>query len=102
MPYFIVKPTRREREEKLREQTPRHLNGQVRGAARTLEEAQEIQRQHAKEGEEFNKLYAALDGPEVKRAHEDEMLRQGINPETNEHIPPKSYKTPWEWQKPVQ
>ena len=101
MPFIIVKPTRREREERLREQTPRYLDGQVRGAARTLEEAQEIQRQHAREGEEFEKSYAALDGPEVKQANQDEMLRQGINPETHEVIPPRSFKTPWEWARPV-
>ena len=86
MPYLIFKPTRREREERLRERTPQSFRGQVRGAARTLEEAQEVQRQHEREGEEFKQMYVALGGPEVKQADQDELLRAGVNPETWEPL----------------
>ena len=99
--YFIVRPTRREREERLRELTPPASVGRVRGATRTLEEAMEIRRQHEREGEEFKKVYEALDGPEVKQAYEDEMVRSGRDPDTREALPRRSFKTPWEWAKPI-
>ena len=101
MSHLIFRPTRREQEERLQERTPAHLRGQVRGGVRTLEEAMEIRRQHERAGEPFTQPYAALDGPEVRQAYEDEMLRAGVNPETNERIKPRKFITPWGWAKPL-
>ena len=87
MAYLISKPTRREADASRREGlakaglSPRRY----RGTARSTEEAHDTQRALEREGETFNKLWAvAGDSKEGKQANEDMMLRNGINPETNE------------------
>ena len=89
MAYLISKPTRREAEERRREGlakaglSPRRY----RGTARTAEEAHDTQRALEREGETFDKLWeVSADSPEAKRAHQDLMTRQGINPDTNEPL----------------
>ena len=86
---IIVKPTRGEAEQRRREGlakaglSPRRY----RGTARSAEEAHDTQRALEREGEPFDKLWA-VDGEsaEAKQAHEDMMVRQGINPDTNEPL----------------
>jgi hypothetical protein len=89
MVYLIVKPTRREAEQRRREGlakaglSPR----QYRGTARTAEEAHDVQRALEREGEPFDKLWVvSSDSPEAKQAHEDLMVRQGVNPDTMEPL----------------
>ena len=89
MAYLISKPTRREAEERRREGlakaglSPRRY----RGTARTAEEAHDTQRALEREGEKFDKLWeVSADSPEAKQAEQDMMMRQGINPETNEPL----------------
>ena len=89
MPYIIIRPTRREAEDRRRESlakaglSPRRY----RGTARTVEEAHDVQRGLEREGEPFDKLWEVSgESPEAKQAHEDMMLRSGINPETNEPL----------------
>jgi len=89
MAYLISKPTRREAEERRREGlakaglSPRRY----RGTARTAEEAHDTQRALEREGEPFDKLWqVAEDSPEAKQAHEDLMVRTGINPDTMEPL----------------
>ena len=85
--YFIVKPTRREREERLRESAARSSQPGVRGVVRSLEEAHDMQRQHEREGEAFTRPYAVSgDAPESKQAEAETMLRAGINPETGQAL----------------
>lgn len=103
MAYLISRPTRREAEERRRESlskeglSPKHY----RGTARTTEEAHDVQRSLEREGEPFDKLWQVSgDSPEAKQAHEDLMVRTGINPETNEPMK-RRFIEPWEWQKPV-
>ena len=86
---IIIRPTRREAEERRREGlakaglSPRRY----RGTARTTEEAHETQRALEREGEPFDKLWEVSgDSADAKQAHEDLMVRQGINPETNEPL----------------
>ena len=89
MVYIISKPTRREAEERRREGlakaglSPRRY----RGTARTTEEAHDTQRALEREGEPFDKFWEVSgDSADAKQAHEDLMVRQGINPETNEPL----------------
>ncbi len=89
MVYIISKPTRREAEENRREglakaglSPKRH-----RGTARSLEEAHDTQRGLEREGETFDKFWQVSgDSADAKQANQDVMLRQGINPETNEPL----------------
>ena len=89
MVYIISKPTRREAEERRREGlakaglSPRRY----RGTARTTEEAHDIQRGLEREGETFDKLWEVSgDSADAKQANEDMMVRQGVNPDTNEPL----------------
>lgn len=85
MTYLIFKPTRSEREERLRASRPQGYN--VRGGVRTTEEAVEMQRIHEREGERFTRPYAVSgDSPEARQADAETKLRAGINPETNEPL----------------
>ena len=89
MVHIISKPTRREAEEKRRESLAREglSPSRYRGTARTVEEAHDTQRALEREGETFDKPWEVSgDSPEGKQAHEDLMLRQGINPETMEML----------------
>ena len=89
MAYLISRPTRREAEAARREAlaTERLDPRMYRGTARTTEEAHDVQRDLEKQGETFDKLWAVSnDSPEAKRAKAELMLRQGINPETNERL----------------
>ena len=89
MAYLISKPTRREAEATRQENLSRQKLSpkRYRGTARTTEEAHDQQRSLEREGESFDKLWVVSgDSPEAKQAHEDIMLRQGVNPETNEPL----------------
>ena len=83
MPYFISKPTRREREERLAESRAKSGERGIEGVVRRTEEAYEIQRQRAKEGKPFDKPYA-VDGnaPESIQAERELVQRAGIDPDT--------------------
>lgn len=87
MVYIITKPTRREAESQRRESLARRglSPTRYRGTARTVEEAHDLQRGLEREGEPFDKLWEVSgQSPDAKQAHQDEMLRAGINPETHE------------------
>ena len=87
MAYLISKPTRREAEERRREGLAKAglSPKRYRGTARTVEEAHDVQRNLEREGETFDRLWEVSgDSPEAKDAHEKLMVRQGINPDTNE------------------
>ena len=89
MVYIIVKPTRREAEERRRESLAKAglSPKRYRGTARTAEEAHDTQRSLEREGEAFDKLWEVSgESPDAKQAHEDLMLRQGVNPDTNEPL----------------
>ena len=89
MVYIIVKPTRREAEERRREGLAKAglSPKRYRGTARTAEEAHDVQRSLEREGEAFDKLWEVSgESPDAKQAHEDLMLRQGVNPDTNEPL----------------
>ena len=106
MVYIIIRPTRREAEERRRESlAQRGLSPKrYRGTARTVEEAHDVQRQLQREGETFDKLWEVSgDSPEAKQAESDELQKAGINPETWEPMEPKRHSrvTPWEWSKPA-
>lgn len=89
MAYIVSKPTRREAEQHRRESLARQgLNPKrYRGIARRLDEAHDAQRQLEREGEAFDRLWVVSgESPEAKRAHEDLMVRQGVNPDTMEPL----------------
>lgn len=87
MVYIIVKPTRGEREAQLRESAAKSSQRGIRGVLRSTEEAYEVEREMAREGEEFKRPYAISgDSPESKRAEAELLLRTGINPETMEKL----------------
>ena len=89
MAYIIVKPTRREAEERRRESLARAglSPKRYRGTARTVEEAHDVQRSLEREGETFDRVWEVSgDSPDAKQADTDLKLRQGINPETNEAL----------------
>ena len=86
---IIVRPTRREAEERRRESlAKRGLSPKrYRGTARTAEEAHDVQRGLQREGETFDKLWEVSgDSADARQAHEDMMVRTGINPDTNEPL----------------
>ena len=83
MPYFISKPTSRELRERLAES--QRGDSRIRGRARTTEEAHDIERRLAREGESFDKPFlVAADAPESKQARIDLAAR--INPRDPESI----------------
>ncbi|KKN27947.1 hypothetical protein LCGC14_0859370 [marine sediment metagenome] len=89
MAYLIVKPTRREAEQRRREGLAKAglSPKRYRGTARTAEEAHDTQRALEREGETFDKLWEVSgDSPEAKQAEQDELLKAGINPETKERL----------------
>ncbi len=89
MVHIISKPTRREAEENRREGLAKAglSPKRRRGVAGSLEEAHDTQRGLEREGETFDKLWEVSgDSPDAKQANQDVMLRQGINPETNEPL----------------
>ena len=95
MTYLISRPTRREAEAQRQESLARrHFPAsRYRGVARTAEEGFETQRALEREGETFDKLWVVSeDSPEAKIAHEDLMLKMGVNPETNETLHSPSTK----------
>ena len=84
---IIIRPTRREAEDRRRESLAKAglSPKRYRGTARSVDEAHETQRKLEREGETFDKLWEVSgDSKEAKRAHEDVMVRTGINPDTNE------------------
>ena len=86
---IIIRPTRREAEERRRESLAKAglSPKRYRGTARTAEEAHDTQRSLEREGEAFDKLWEVSgESPDAKQAHEDLMLRQGVNPDTNEPL----------------
>ncbi len=87
MVYIISKPTRREAESQRQEDLYRRgLNPKrYRGTAGSLDEAHDKQRGIERDGERFDRLWEVF-GPDAKQANQDVMLRQGINPETNEPL----------------
>ena len=104
MAYIVVKPTRREREERLAESAARSKDKDIRGVVRNTEEAYEVQRQQAREGEEFKQPYAISGySPEAKRADFELMQRAGIKDELIEQYQAyevrKSRRTPFDWEK---
>ena len=87
--HIISKPTRREAESNRREGLAKAglSPKRYRGTASCADEAHEAQRGLEREGEKFDKLWEVSgDSSDAKRAHQDVMLRQGINPETNEPL----------------
>lgn len=80
--YFISKPTRREREERLAESRAKSPERGIEGVVRRTEEAYEIQRARAKEGHVFDKPYA-VDGnaPESIQAERELVQRAGLDPD---------------------
>lgn len=85
MVYIISKPTRREAESQRRESLARRglSPGRFRGTASCAEEAHDVQRGLERDGEKFDKLWEVSgDSTEAKQAHEDLMVRTGIDPET--------------------
>jgi hypothetical protein len=88
MVYIIVKPTRREAEERRREGLAKAglSPKRYRGTARCLEEAHDTQRKlEREEGERFDKLWEVF-GPDAEKAEAEVELRSGINPETKEPL----------------
>ena len=86
---IIIRPTHREAEERRREGLAfaRLSPKRYRGTVRTVEEAHDVQRGLEREGETFDKLWQVSgDSPEAKQAYEDLMVRQGVNPETQEPL----------------
>ncbi len=86
---IIIKPTRREAEAGRRESLAKAglSPKRYRGTARTVEEAHDLQRGLEKDGEPFDKQWSVSgDSPDAKQAHQDVMVRQGINPDTNEPL----------------
>ena len=85
MPNLIFKPTRREAEERRSESlAQRGLSPKrYRGTARTVEEAHDQQRSLERDGESFDRLWEVSGkSKDAKQAHQDLMLRTGIDPET--------------------
>ena len=89
MVYIISKPTRREAEASRREGLAKAGLSlrRYRGTASCVEEAHDTQRALEREGEKFDKLWEVSgDSKEARGADEKLMVRQGINPETNEPL----------------
>ena len=89
MAYLIVKPTRREAEQRRREGLARAglSPKRYRGRARCAEEAHDTQRALEREGEKFDKLWeVSADSPEAKQASRDDLIHNKINPETKEPL----------------
>ena len=87
--YLIIRPTKDELRERLRESQHRQrLDRRLyRGELRTTEEAFEVQRRLEREGEPFDKPFAiSNDSREAKQAEAEVKLRAGINPETDEPL----------------
>jgi hypothetical protein len=87
MTYIIVKPTRREAESRRQESLARGRLSpkQYRGTARTVEEAHDLQRGLERQGETFDKLWQVSgDSADAKQAEQDVLLKNNINPETQE------------------
>jgi hypothetical protein len=87
MVHIISKPTRREAEAHRRESLAKSglSSKRYRGTARTVEEAHDLQRGLAREGETFDKLWQVSgESADAKQAEQDLMLKSGINPETHE------------------
>lgn len=83
MPYFISKPTRREREERLAESRSKAGRNDIQGVVRRTEEAFEIERQRSREGHAFDKPYKVSDAsPEAIQAERETLQKAGIDPDT--------------------
>lgn len=83
MAYQINKPTSRELQERLAES--QRGDSRIRGRARTTEEAHDIERRLAKEGEAFTKPFLiSADAPESRQARLDTAAK--INPADPESI----------------
>ena len=107
MAYIIVRPTRREREERLAESAVRGKERGIgiRGVVRNTEEAYEVQRMQAREGEEFKQPYAVSGySKEAQRADFEMMQRAGIRDDLIEEyqayeIRRSKLRTPFDWEK---
>ena len=84
MPYFISKPTFRELRENLRASA--RGDSRIRGRTRTTEEAHDIERRLACEGEEFVRPFRVdANAPESKQARIEIAQRAGSkDPERDE------------------
>ena len=102
---LIFRPTRREREARLEESRAYGQDRDVRGTVRTTEEAYELQRQHAREGEEFRQPYAVSGlSKESQKAEFEVMQRAGIKDELIEkyqaqELRHERLRTPFDWEK---
>ena len=82
MVYIIVRKTRRERDDSLRESASKSTARGVEGEVRRTEEAMTIEHDRTREGKPFNKPYAvSAASPEAKQAEEELLLRTGIDPD---------------------
>ena len=84
MPYIISKPTSRELRERLAES--QRGDSRIRGRTRTTEEAHDIERRLAREGEEFVRPFSVnADAPESRQARIEIAQRMGSkDPERDE------------------
>lgn len=83
MPFQINKPTSRELQERLAES--QRGDSRIRGRVRTTEEAHDIERRLAWEGESFDKPFlVSADAPESRQARID--LASRIKPSDPESI----------------
>ncbi len=92
MPNFIFKPTRREREEQLRTSSMRSSQPGVRGVLRSTEEAFDVQRDLERQEGKQHIFAVSGDAPESKAVKEQDLVKQGINPETMETLHSESTK----------
>ena len=106
MPYLIFRQTRRERESRLAESRARSPERTpVEGVVRRTEEAYELQRQRAREGQEFLRPYAVSGlSPEAQKAEFEMMQRAGIRDDLIEEyqayeIRRSKLRTPFDWEK---
>lgn len=84
MPYFISRPTSRELSENLRASA--RGDARVRGRTRTTEEAHDIERRLAREGERFERpFWVDANAPESRQARIELAERMGSkDPERDE------------------
>lgn len=84
MPYFISRPTSRELRDSLRASA--RGDSRIRGTTRTTEEAHDIERRLAREGEQFEKPFLVSgDAPESRQARIELAQRMGSkDPERDE------------------
>ena len=85
MPYFISRPTSRELSDRLRASARGNPN--IRGRVRTTEEAHDIERRLAREGEAFERPYAVSnEAPESHQARIELAQRAGFGADPEKAI----------------